>query len=106
MKTLIIAFITLASFSASASNFLYECHAKATAAAKAIDAINFDIEESSSVVVTDRSQKQNSAKLEVSLGSEKNRTYIVRLIKNRSASLIGETVSDEAGCAVESVKVD
>ncbi len=106
MKTLVLTLITLSSFSASANSFLYECHAKATAVAKSIDALNFDIEEISSAVVTDLSQKKNSAKIEVSLGVEKNRTYTIRLIKNRSASLKGESVSEEAGCAIQSVELD
>lgn len=106
MKTFVAAFITLASFSASANSFLFECHAKATAAAKALDVLNLDISESSSAVVTERSQKKNSAKLEVSLGSEKNRAYTVRLIKIRSASLKGDSVSEETGCVIQSVEVD
>lgn len=106
MKTFVAAFLTLASFSASANSFLFECHAKASAAARAIDALNFDIHESSSAVVTDRSQKKNSAKIEVSLGSANNRTYTIRLIKNRSASLKGDSVSEEAGCVIESVVLE
>ena len=106
MKTFLAAFMTIGSLSASANSYLFECHGKATAAAKAIDALNFDINESSSAIVTDLSQKKNSAKLEVSLGSEKNRTYAVRLIKNRSASLKRETVSEEAGCVIQSVELD
>lgn len=106
MKTLVLTLITLASFSASANSYLFECHAKATAAAMAIDALNFDITENSSAIVTDRSQKKNLAKIEVSLGSAKNRNYTVRLLKNRSASLNGESISEEAGCAIESVELD
>jgi hypothetical protein len=106
MKTLLFSLLVLGSFSASANSFLFECHAKAAAAAKAIDGINFDINESSSVLITDRSQKKTSAKIEIALGSESNRNYLVRMIKNRSASLKGESVSEEAGCAIESVEIN
>ena len=106
MKTLLFGLLVLGSLSASANSFLFECQTKAAAAAKAIDALNFDINESSSVVITDRSQKKNSAKIEIALGSESNRNYLVRLIKNRSASLKGESVSEEAGCVIESVELN
>ena len=107
MKNLITAILVLASVSAFANgSYLYECNAKAIEAAKAIDSLNFELSDRSLVVITDQAQKKNTAKINVSFGESKNRSYTVRLSKNRSAALSGASVSEQAGCIVDSVSAN
>ena len=107
MRTLLGLLFVLGSLSAHAnSDYLYECNAKALAAAQSIDSLNFESSSSTSAGITDLSQKKNSAKISISLGEAKNRHYIVKLSKNRGAKLNGNSIAEETGCFVKSVDVE
>lgn len=104
MKKIIIGLLALGTISVMASeNYLYECHTKAIQAARAIDMLNFELSDRSSIIITERSQKKNTSKIDVAFSDSKNRSYTVKLSKNRSASLRGNTIIEESGCFVDSV---
>lgn len=107
MKLLLISLLLLGStVTHAANNYLFECQSKAFAAAKAVDELNFVSLDRSSVVVTDRKQKKSSAIVDVSFSDSSNRRYTVKMEKNRSASLIGDSILEEVGCSVASVDVN
>jgi hypothetical protein len=107
MKKFIAAILIVGSVSAFASeNNLFECNAKAIEAARAIDTLNFEFSDRSSVVITEQSQRKNTAKINVSFGKSFNRNYSVRLTKNRNASLSGDSLSEQVDCSIDSVSVN
>jgi len=107
MKFLLTGLLVIGSLvTHAADSYLFECHSKAVAAANAIDSLNFESQSRSSVVVSDRSQKKTSAKIDVSFDEANNRRYTVRVSKNRGASLQGNTIQEELGCSIETVDVN
>ncbi len=84
-------------------NNIFECYGAALSAAKLIDTLNFPQSDRSSILVDAEVQKSKRARIAVSIGNSKNRIYIIRISKNRNASLSGDGIEVEPGCFVESV---
>jgi hypothetical protein len=103
MKMLLAGLLTFSSLGASAHSAL-ECQGQAISAARVIDSLNFANSDQSSIIVTEVKQTLGTAKIDIAIGTSKNRVYRVKLIKDREIIINDSRITEVTGCFIQSVE--